>query len=219
MVVGVGIHPGLARMIEFLERFQIPFSIVSFEVFKPADGPKLLVIEIIEEPIEPPQPKRKYTVEAIRGQAVEAGVVKEFDRFIAMSKVVGLAVQPQRASIRIAPPQNRTRYLMYAAPHTDAHGSGLWISVGGLEFCKFSPERNIDEGKAVVVSRFQDMTHLVDSGEFLARCPANQLNAWFLNATNCVKAQGSELGAHHRSPIHLQLGRSKCHNLEASCHL
>lgn len=154
MLVGVGIHPGLERMNEFLERFRIPINIVSFEVFKPDVGPKLLVREVIEEPIEPSLPKRKYTVEAIRDRAVEAGVVEPFDRFVRMSKEAGLAVQPQKASIRIAPPQNRTRYLMYAQPYTDANGAGLWISAGGPQFVEFFPE--IDEKKATAVGREGD---------------------------------------------------------------
>lgn len=39
MLVGVGIHSGLARMTEFLDRFQIPIDIVSFEVFHPELAP------------------------------------------------------------------------------------------------------------------------------------------------------------------------------------
>lgn len=148
MLVGVGIHPGLARMTEFLERFQIPIDIVSFEVFQPGNGPKLLVREVLEAKTEPP--KRKYTVEAIRRLAEDAGVVEPFDRFVSMSKQAGLAVQPQRASIRIAPPQNRTRYLMYVYPYTDATSAGLWISVGGTPFQEFFPK--IGEGEAVAVS-------------------------------------------------------------------
>ena len=151
MLVGVGIHPGLARMNEFLERFQIPMSIVSFEVFKPDAGPKLLVREVIEESTEPPRPKIKYTVEAIRALAIDAGVIDSFDRFVRIAKEAGLAVQPQRASIRIAPPANRTRYLMYAHPHNEANRAGLWISVGGPQFVEFFPK--IDEGEASAIAR------------------------------------------------------------------
>lgn len=156
MLVGVGIHPGLTRMTEFLERFQIPIDIVSFEVFQPDNGPKLLVREVLEATTEPPQ--RKYTVEAIRRQAEDAGVVEPFDRFVSMSEQAGLAVQPQRASIRIAPPQNRTRYLMYVYPYTDATSAGLWISVGGTSFLEFFPQ--IDQRDALVVS------HKVDGAKF-----------------------------------------------------
>lgn len=150
MLVGVGIHPGLVRMTEFLERFQIPIDIVSFEVFQPDSGPKLLVREVLEATAKPPPPKRKYTVEAIRRQAEDAGVAEPFDRFVRMSEQAGLAVQPQRASIMIAPPQNRTRYLMYFYPYTDATNAGLWISVGGTPFLEFFSE--IDEREALEVS-------------------------------------------------------------------
>lgn len=147
MVVGAGVSPGLQRTNEFLGRFEIPIEIVSFEVFRPENGPRLLVREVIEEPDEPPPPKRKLTVDTIRNWADETGVVEEFDRFVRMSREAGLAVQPQRASIRIAPPQNRTRFLMYARPCTDANSAGLWIAVGGGQFVEFFSER-IDEQQA-----------------------------------------------------------------------
>ncbi len=152
MLAGTGISSGVERMSEFLGRFGIPIEIVSFEVFKPTNGPLLLVREVIEELNEPAPPATpKRTVEAIRDRAVEAGVVEAFNRFVSMSEAVGLAVQPQKASIRIAPPQNRTRYLMYAQPYTDTNGAGLWISVGGPQFVEFFPE--IDEQEATAVGR------------------------------------------------------------------
>ena len=152
MVVGAGVTAGLQRTNEFLRRFGIPIEIVSFKAFRPDSGPKLLIREVFEELNEPARPATpKRTVEAIRDRAVEAGVVEVFNRFVSMSEAVGLAVQPQKASIRIAPPQNRTRYLMYAQPYTDANGAGLWISVGGPQFVEFFPE--IDEQEATAVGR------------------------------------------------------------------
>lgn len=151
MVVGAGISAGLQRTNEFLGGFGIPIEIVSFEVFRPENGPKLLVREVIEEPDEPPPPKGKLTVEAIRNRADETGVIKQFDRFVRMSREAGLAVQPQRASIRIAPPQKRTRFLMYARPWTDANSVGLWIAVGGGQFVEFFSEK-IDEQQADAIT-------------------------------------------------------------------
>jgi len=148
MLVGVGIDPGLERMKEFLERFQIPIRIVSFEVFKTDAIPKLLVREVKEEPAEPPPPKRKFTVEAIHAIAKEVGVEGPFERFVRMSKEAGLAVQPLKIAIRIAPPQNRTRFLMYAQPYTDAKDSGLSIAVGESAFVEFF---GIDEEEATKI--------------------------------------------------------------------
>lgn len=153
MLVGAGISAGVERMNEFLGRFGIPIEIVSFEVFKPDDGPQLLIREVMEEPAQPPAPKRKLTVEAIREMARDAGVGKQFDRFVSMSEQAELAVQPQRASVRIAPPQDRRRMLMYAAPHHDSKGGGLYIYWGPREFHEFCA---IDE---------QETTEALGTGE------------------------------------------------------
>ena len=148
MLVGAGIDPGLERMNKFLGRFGIPISVVSFEVFELDGGPQLLIREVRDEPAEPDPATahRRLTVEAIRNQAVDAGVVKQFDRFVDLARKAGLAVQPQRASVRIAPPDNRTRFLMYARPQTGASGSELLLHVGPEAFAEFFD--NIDEREA-----------------------------------------------------------------------
>ncbi|MCY4219242.1 MAG: endonuclease NucS [Gammaproteobacteria bacterium] len=145
MLVGVGIHAGLKRLKEYLERFQIPVSIVSFEVFEPDVDTKLLVREVIEEETKPDQQKSKRTVERIRQMAKDAGVGDQFDRFEKMSEEAGLSVQPQAMSIRIAPKVDRRRYLMYASPFTDEGTGGLVICATGSEFIKYF---GIDEEKA-----------------------------------------------------------------------
>jgi len=149
MLVGVGVHPGLKRMKEFLERFEIPISVVSFEVFETDAGSTLLVREVIEEVTEPAPPKTKRTVEKIRQMAKDAGVEGQLKRFMQMSEEAGLAVVPQQMSIRIAPPSpHRRRYLMYASPYTDETTGigGMVISATGSEFIKYFPA--IDQEKA-----------------------------------------------------------------------
>lgn len=133
LLVGAGIHPGLERVSEFLGRFGVPISVVSFEVFELDGGPKLLIREVVEEPIQPSRPPRERTVAAIRKMAVKENVVEQFDRFVGMSKDAGLAVQPQAASVRIAPPADRRRFLLYASPHR----GGMSIYTGPGEFAEF----------------------------------------------------------------------------------
>ena len=145
MVVGAGIHPGLERMSEFLGRFGVPIGIVSFEVFELDGGPRLLVREAVDEPARPPTPCRRLTVEAIRSQAVDAGVEEQFDRFVNMARSAGLPVQPQRASVRIAPPADRRRFLMYAQPRSGEGGGGLYIEVGPKQFVEFFPDLDEQE--------------------------------------------------------------------------
>ncbi len=148
MLVGVGIHSGLERMKEFLGRFGVPISVVSFDVFETDSGQRLLVREVEDEATEPQQrSRRRLTVEAIRSWAVDVGVGGQFDRFVRIAQAAGLAVQPQRASIRIAPPSNRTRFLMYAQPHAGVSGGELRIHVGPKRFAEFFP--HVEEREAI----------------------------------------------------------------------
>ena len=146
LLVGAGIHPGLERMSGFLGGFGVPIGVVSFDVFELDGGPKLLIREAVDEPPTPTPARRKLTVEAIRRWAVDVGAGEQFDRFVNMAEAAGLAVQPQRASVRIAPPTNRTRFLMYAQPHSGEGGGGLYIDVGPKQLAEFFP--HMDEVEA-----------------------------------------------------------------------
>ncbi len=137
LLVGAGIHPGLERMNEFLGRFDFPIAIVSFGVFKLESGLQLLIREVVDEPAKPSLPHRRLTVDAIRRTAVDVGVGGQFERFVRIAEQAGLAVQPQRASVRIAPMANRTRFLMYARPRAGNSGGELGIWVGPSQFAEF----------------------------------------------------------------------------------
>ena len=147
LLVGAGIHPGLERMNEFLGRFAVPISTVSFEVFELDAGPQLLIREVVDEPTRPSTPSRQFTVEAVRRQAVDAGVSEQFDRFVDIAEGAGLAVQPHKLSVRIAPPTNRVRMLMYACPLASDSGGQLYFEVSPKTFAEFFP--HIDEREAV----------------------------------------------------------------------
>ncbi len=155
LLVGTGTHSGLERMIEFLGRFDVPISVVSFEVFELEGGPKLLIREVIDELTKRPPSHRRLSLEAIRGLAIEMGVVKQFDRFVDMSKEAGLAVQAQRASVRIAPPDDRRRFLMWMQPRAGRNGGELGIWVGPKQFAEFFPE--VNEKEAIdAIGKYED---------------------------------------------------------------
>lgn len=145
LLVGAGIHPGLERMSDFLGRYGVPISVVSFEVFELDGGPKLLIREAVDEVIHPPAPRPKLTVGAIHEVAVQEGVDSQFDRFVRMSKDAGLAVQPQKASVRIAPLADRRRFLLYASPN--AGGISLYTSPS--QFAEFFPITEEEAAKAL----------------------------------------------------------------------
>ncbi len=159
LLVGTGVHAGLERMNEFLERFDIPVSVVSFEVFKLKDGPKLMIREVIDEPSKSSSPKQKYTVEAISQMARDAGVSEPFERFVAMAEKANLAVQPLSHAVRIAPQTDRTRFLMYAGPRVGPRGGELGIWVGPERFAEWHAW--IDEAKAIdMLGRYEEGSYL-----------------------------------------------------------
>ncbi|MDE0047121.1 MAG: endonuclease NucS [bacterium] len=148
LLVGAGVHAGLERMNGFLGGFGVPIGIVSFEVFEMEDGPRLLIREVLDEQVDQPaRPHRRLGVDEIRRRAVDVGMGEPFDRFVTVSREAGLATQAQRASVRIAPQANRTRFLMYARPDTGNDGGVLHIAVGPQAFAEFFP--HVTEQEAV----------------------------------------------------------------------
>ena len=147
LLVGTGIHPGLERMNEILGRFAVPIGVVSFEVFELDGGRQMLVREVVDEPVRPSSPPRQFTVEAVRDRAADAGVGEHFDRFVDIAKAAGLPVQPCKLSVRIAPPANRVRMLMYAYPSVRDSDGQLYFEVSPATFAEFFP--HVDEREAV----------------------------------------------------------------------
>jgi len=145
MLVGVGIHPELERMCEYLKDngFGVPIKIVNFEVFQFENGQNVLIREVFYERDIEPQTTPKLTVDRIRSWAKEEGVVKQFDRFVKIAEDSGLAVQPQKASVRIAPSFDRRLYLMYAQPRPGK----LYLEAGAGQFAKYFSvsEKEADE--------------------------------------------------------------------------
>ena len=133
MVVGVGADAGLERVVEYLGRFEVPVSVVSFRVFERKDGPHLLIREVTEEQAEPQRPQSQYSIDPILHRANQVGVGEEFERFVTMSEEVGFRVQPRKYAVRIAAPQDGRYRLMYARPEND----GLAVGVSPDKFAEF----------------------------------------------------------------------------------
>ena len=134
MLVGIGAHPRVERMADYLNGFGIQVSVVSFEFFQRDDGQTLLLREV-EEPSEPSSGKSHRTTSAIRERAVETGVAEQFDRFVGMAEGAGLYVQPVTRSVRFKAPANHNYTLMFATPQ---HG-GMTIGVRAAAIAKFYP--------------------------------------------------------------------------------
>ena len=147
LLAGVGVDPGLERIIAHLGGYGVPISIVSFEVFEPEGGPHLMIREVTEDESRPePRARRRYSVEAIRQRAAEAGVQVQFDRLMEIIRAAGLYPRPYSLAVMIAPPTNRSRYLMYARPED----GGIWVSVGPGAFAEFFPPLTEEEATAAI---------------------------------------------------------------------
>lgn len=143
MLVGIGAHPRVERIADYLNGFGIQVSVVSFEFFQRDDGRTLLLREV-EEPSEPSSEKSHRTIGAIRDRAVEAGVAEQFDRFVGMAEGAGLYVQPVTRSLRFKAPVNHNYTLMFVTPQ---HG-GICVGVRPAAIAKFYPhlrEQEVEE--------------------------------------------------------------------------
>ena len=147
LLAGVGVDAGLERIVAHLGGYGVPITIVSFQVFETTEGSRLLIREVTEEDTRPPRREgRRYSVEAIRQRAREAGVEAPFDRFLNMVRDAGFVERPYSLAVMIAPPVNRTRYLMYARPES----GGIVLSAGPAGFAEFFPPLTEEEATAAI---------------------------------------------------------------------
>ena len=147
LLAGLGADAGLERIVAHLGGYGVPITIVTFEAFEVHDGPRLLIREVTEEDSRPERRvPRRYSVEAIRQRAAEAGVEPQFDRLLEIVRDAGLHPRPYSLAVMIAPPTNRTRYLMYARPEA----GGIVLSAGPAGFAEFFPPLTEDEAMAAI---------------------------------------------------------------------
>ena len=134
LLVGVGVDSGLERIADFLGSLGVSVRVVSFEVFEPDGGPRLLIREVTEEQ-DTPQPGPTYVIEALHQRALEAGVAAQFGRLVQMSEKAGLAVRPYKVGVKIAHTADRRWRLVWANPRD----GGIFIGVDPAVFARFFP--------------------------------------------------------------------------------
>ena len=136
LLAGVGVDAGLERIVAHLGGYGVPISIVSFEVFEPDGGPRLLVREVTEEQTDAPlRRSARPTLDDIRQLAAGEGVADQFERFLGMADAARLAVLPARIAAKAAPPADRRWTLLYARPVD----GGMGVQALPAVFAKFFP--------------------------------------------------------------------------------
>lgn len=112
VLVGVGEDPGASRIADYLRSFNIPVRSVSFEVLS-LNGHQILLREEEEDsPVETSSSSGYKTVDEILSQISTSEDRRLAERVFEIARRFGLALQPYKRAVRIAPPQNRARFLM-----------------------------------------------------------------------------------------------------------
>jgi len=140
VIVGTGRARGLDRMAHFLaEKYGIPLTVISFEVFALDDHRQILSREITEIEASDPLPVRapKTTTIQVLELAERNGTAKDLRHCIEISEQLGLYTRPWKTCVMFAPPSNRARALftIWAKPQ----GDSLRMWVGNKVFSEFYP--------------------------------------------------------------------------------
>ena len=140
-VVGTGKQEGLERIVQFLSRYQMPISIVSYEIFEVADGQRILIRELAEEEIEPlPVKKNKVTLEQLCMTADQCGIGEGFRLIRTAAEKHNLYPRLWATSVMYTPPSNRKRMLFTVWVKSRTNNM-LKIYVGTDVFPEFYPVR------------------------------------------------------------------------------
>lgn len=140
-IVGTDHEPGLERMTSFLgEKFEMPISVVTFDVFELENGEKILVREMIESEFETTQkiPKKKYTVDDVIKYANKFPTGENFHMLFDAAQDLQLYPRPWATSIMYTPPSNR-RYTLFTVWTTPNKDGTLKVYVETPAFSSFYP--------------------------------------------------------------------------------
>ena len=146
IVVGTGRDPGLERIVGYLaSTYQVPITVVSYEVFELASGQRVLVRELTETEVNPPAPPSmpQRTVEDVCALADRNGIGEGFRAILAAAQRHNLYPRPWKKSVMYAPPSKRTRALFTVWAEPDGKGLmpvGVWPQAFA-EFCPVTEEQ------------------------------------------------------------------------------
>jgi Holliday junction resolvase-like predicted endonuclease len=144
-VVGTGRAPGLERITNYLaDRYQLPITLGSFDVFQLPGGEYILVRELSESDTDSSTQSRyqPITAEEVCSLADGYGIGEEFRKIKRTAERIGLYVRSYKTSIMYTPPfqKNRMLYTVWAQPENES--VKLYISPKAIsEFYPISEEK------------------------------------------------------------------------------
>lgn len=146
VIVGIGRAPGIDRITQFLaDRYNLPITVVDFDVFVLDDQKQILSREIKEIEIsETPRLRTpKTTIESVLGLAHQYGTLETMQKCIDVAEQFDLYPRPWPGCIMFAPPSNRTRALFTIWVKPENGKTKIWV--GNKPFSEFYPisEENV----------------------------------------------------------------------------
>jgi hypothetical protein len=140
ILVGTGRAPSLNRMAHFLaDRYGIPLTVVTFEVFALEAHRHILVREITDVATAEPLPVRalKTTLGQVLELAERSGTAQTLRHCLALCERLGLYARPWKTSIMFAPLAHRTRALFTVWAQPQDGSMRMWV--GTQVFAEFYP--------------------------------------------------------------------------------
>jgi hypothetical protein len=137
IIEGVGKQPGMERIINFLaNQYQLPISVISFELFEGHDGSRLLVRVLSEPDYAVPEKKSGvHNVEKVCELSDSVGIGKSFRMILSIAQELGLYPRPYKKSIMYTPPFQRNRMLFTV--WAEKRNNGLRLYITPKEFAEF----------------------------------------------------------------------------------
>ncbi len=134
-VVGTGQGPGLERIVDYLSsRFDVPVSVVLYQVFELAGGERVLVRELTESDVPPVLGSgAAAAVDGLCARADQAGVGPQFRRILEWARRHDFYPRPFKHCIMYTPPSRHDRALITvnAVPAT-GQSLTVWVAPGAL---------------------------------------------------------------------------------------
>jgi Holliday junction resolvase-like predicted endonuclease len=164
-LVGTGTSPRLERMVDFLAgTYDVPITLVSYDVFQIGDGHKVLVRELSEPETTGRETRR--SVAELCALVRQNGIGKDFEAILAAAREYGLYPRAYKQSIMYTPPSNHRRMLFTVRDWTRADNL-LLLYFSAEAFAEFYPVREEELRNLFGEDGWRHMTH-GDVEEFIA---------------------------------------------------
>jgi len=133
-LVGTGPAKGLERIVDYLaEKFELPITVSSFQVYSTENGQQILVRELLETETKSDRSYSTGSVDEIIGAASQYGLAEEFRTLADIGTQFGLYSRPYKRSVMLTPQSNKTRTILnIKVPKRDKNALKLYVATSAI---------------------------------------------------------------------------------------